>query len=92
MVSVLHIQLSVIARTMPIFQAIGFGILIIVLKVLIPNVLSEAEKTAVVFLQGAQVSGTTATAMVGSVGVSPNTPALPPFKLPRASQITPMQE
>lgn len=68
---------------MPFFQAIGLGICILVLKFLVPNVLSEAERTAIAFLKGAQVSASVATdlaASAGSIELSNE-----PFVLPSAA-------
>jgi hypothetical protein len=76
---------------MPLFRALGFGVLILIMKILIPEVLSEGEKTAVMILRGTQLSVATATQMVGSVRVAslPNQiRALPPFALPQAPTIT----
>lgn len=72
---------------MGIRNAIGFGIFIIVLKLLIPNILSEGEKTAISFMQGAQVGAGVATTLAGSIGSARLPQALPPFPLPQASQI-----
>jgi len=53
---------------MPIFKAIGLGICIVVLKILLPGVLSEIEDTAIAFLYGARVSAGVATDLAASVG------------------------
>jgi len=53
---------------MPLFQAIGLGVCIIVLKILLPGVLSEIEDTAIAFLQGAQVTAGVATDLAASAG------------------------
>lgn len=53
---------------MPFFQAIGLGICILVLRFLVPTVLSEAENTAIAFLKGAQVSAQVATDLAASAG------------------------
>jgi len=49
-------------------KAIGLGIGIIVLKLLLPGVLSEIETTAIAFLRGAQVSASVATDLAASAG------------------------
>jgi len=49
-------------------KAIGLGIGIIVLKLLLPAVLTEIEHTAIAFLQGAQVSASVATDLAASAG------------------------
>ncbi|KND47152.1 MAG: hypothetical protein AB199_01830 [Parcubacteria bacterium C7867-004] len=72
---------------MPILQAIGLGVLIIVLKFLAPAVLSEGEKTVVAFLHGAFVSATVATDLAASAGTIPLSQE--PFVLPH---VTPIQE
>lgn len=62
-------------------KAIGLGVSIVVLKLLLPGVLVEIEHTAIAFLQGAQVSASVATdlaASAGSVRFSNE-----PFELPR---------
>lgn len=71
---------------MPIFHAIGLGVLIIVLKFLSPVVLSEGEKTIVAFLHGATVSATVATDLAASVGTVQLSNE--PFVLPHATPIT----
>lgn len=62
-------------------KAIGLGISIVVLKLLLPGVLVEIEHTAIAFLQGARVSASVAAdlaASAGSVRFSNE-----PFELPR---------
>ncbi|HWH07116.1 MAG TPA: hypothetical protein VNU47_01140 [Candidatus Paceibacterota bacterium] len=49
-------------------QALGLGVGIIVLKLLTPALFSELETTAILFLDGAQVSAQTATSLAASVG------------------------
>lgn len=62
-------------------KAIGLGIAIVVLKLLLPGVLTEIEHTAIAFLQGAQVSASVATDLAASAGqVRFNNE---PFVLPR---------
>jgi hypothetical protein len=50
----------------PVFQAIGLGIAIIVLKVLTPQVFGAIERTALAFLEGATVSAEVATDVAAS--------------------------
>ena len=67
-------------------KAIGLGVAIIVLKLLLPDVLTEIERTAVAFLEGATVSAEVASqlaASAGSVQISNE-----PFELPRAAEAT----
>jgi hypothetical protein len=54
---------------MPIFRAIGFGVLIITLRLLMPAVLEEGEQTAIAFLRGAHVSADAATSIAASAAV-----------------------
>jgi len=70
---------------MPFFQAIGLGICILVLKFLVPTVLTEAEQTAIAFLKGAQVSASVATDLAASTGSIPLSNE--PFVLPTATPI-----
>ena len=70
---------------MPIFHAIGLGVLIIVLKFLVPAVLTEGEKTVIAFLHGATVSATVATDLAASAGSIPLSNE--PFVLPQARAI-----
>jgi hypothetical protein len=65
---------------MGIFKAIGLGIAILVLQWLVPQVFTEIEKTAVLFLQGAQASAITATNIAASAGSAPSL-ALPPASI-----------
>lgn len=65
-------------------KAIGLGVAIIVLKLLLPGVLTEIERTAVAFLKGATISAEVATqlaASAGSIQISNE-----PFELPRAPE------
>lgn len=73
---------------MAITRALGLGIGIIVLKLLLPDVLAEIEHVAIAFLHGAQVSANVATdlaASAGSVRFSQE-----PFVLPRVQSIRDM--
>lgn len=68
-------------------RAIGLGIAIVVLKILLPGVLSEIEHTAIAFLHGAQVSAGVATDLAASAGhVRFNNE---PFALPRVPETRP---
>lgn len=53
---------------MPIFQAIGLGILILVLKFLVPPIFAQLESTILAFLHGAEISATIATQLAASAG------------------------
>jgi len=80
---------------MPIFKAIGFGIFIVTLRLLIPSVLDEGERTAISFLHGARVSADTASGIAASAASfthsatssSSSAGTTPPFALPRAPAI-----
>lgn len=66
-------------------KALGLGIGIIVLKLLLPGVLTAIEQTAIAFLNGALVSANVATqiaASAGSVQISNE-----PFALPRVPDV-----
>lgn len=68
---------------MAVTKAIGLGIAIVVLKILLPGVLTEIERTATTFLRGASTSlemVSTITASVGSAEITHE-----PFELPRTA-------
>ena len=65
---------------MAISKAIGLGISIIVLKILLPDVLLQIEETAIAFLGGAKMSADVATNLVASVESARFTTE--PFTLP----------
>lgn len=78
---------------MRIFRAIGFGIFIIVVRVLIPAVFTEGQNTAVSFLHGARISADAASQTAASITALQNsrtTPllVLPPFPLPQTPTIS----
>jgi len=65
---------------MPILSALGLGLAIIVLKTLTPLIFIEIQKTALLFLRGAQVSAGVATdlaASAGSIRINNSPPVLP---------------
>lgn len=68
-------------------KAIGLGIGIVVLKLLLPAVLTEIEHTAIAFLQGAQVSASVATDLAASAGDIRFSNE--PFALPRVPETRP---
>jgi hypothetical protein len=72
---------------MSIWNAIGLGVLIIVLRLLAPTVLTQGESTAVSFLKGAEVSAQVASSYAAQAAAL-GTPATPPFALPQARQIS----
>lgn len=65
-------------------RAIGLGIAIVVLKMLLPGVLTEIEHTAIAFLHGAQVSAGVATDLAASTGDMRFSNE--PFALPRVPE------
>ena len=66
-------------------KAIGLGTAIIVLKLLLPGVLIEIERTAIAFLQGATASAEVATQLAASAGSIRFSNE--PFELPRVEGI-----
>ncbi|HEY0010666.1 MAG TPA: hypothetical protein VGB97_01980 [Candidatus Paceibacterota bacterium] len=69
---------------MPLFKAFGFGVLLIVLRLMLPNVLHEGEQTAIVFLEGAQASALTATTIIEHAATTTSLSDRPQFSLPHA--------
>ncbi|HRH55684.1 MAG TPA: hypothetical protein PK609_02355 [Candidatus Paceibacterota bacterium] len=69
-------------------KAIGLGICIIVLKVLLPGVLTEIEHVAIAFLQGARTGAEVATDLAASAGSAQFSNE--PFALPRMQGIRDM--
>ena len=53
-------------KIMPIFSAIGFGIMLLILSVVMRPVFIELERTAVAFLAGARISAEIATQIAAS--------------------------
>lgn len=77
---------------MSIFRSIGFGIFIITLSLLLPDVLTEGRETAISFLRGARISADTASAIAASVASAPphaagSTAPLPRLAFPHATSI-----
>jgi len=70
---------------MPLLQALGLGVAIIVLKLLTPVLFTEMEHTAILFLKGAQTGAVVATDLAASA--SAITVDESPLVLPRAPQI-----
>jgi hypothetical protein len=81
-------DLALIPFAMSIWNALGLGLLIIMLKVLAPAVLTQGESTALSFLKGAEVSAQVASGYAAQAAAR-NQPALPPYPLPQARQIGP---
>lgn len=77
-----------ISSRMAITRAIGLGICIIVLKILLPGVLSAIEDTAIAFLAGAQAGATVASSLAASAGSASFSNE--PFELPRAAEARPL--
>ena len=72
---------------MPLLQAFGLGVAIIVLKLLTPVLFGEIETTAILFLRGAQTSASVATELAASVGTIEIDNSRPSFALPQAPGI-----
>ncbi len=85
---------------MPIFRSIGFGIFIITMALLLPDVLSQGKKTAISFLRGAELSADVASSIAASAALAPTSApnaagstapfasrSLPPLVLPRTPSI-----
>lgn len=70
---------------MAITKALGLGIGIIVLKLLVPEIFSHLEAVIISFLQGAQISATVASDLAASVGSAELIHE--PFALPTVPEI-----
>lgn len=77
---------------MSIFQALGLGVLILILQSLAPAVLTQIESTTLAFLRGAEVSAVAATSLAASASFATDEALVPPdhadFRMPQATQIT----
>jgi hypothetical protein len=71
---------------MGIRNAIGLGLFIIILKILVPTVLSQGISTTTAFLHGAEVSANVASGYAAQAAAL-NRPAEPPFPLPQVRQV-----
>lgn len=67
---------------MAIRNAIGFGIMIGILWIALPNVLREAEETIIAFLDGAQLSATAASGFISASAAPGTVPAGTPNSVP----------
>jgi hypothetical protein len=76
---------------MPIFQAIGLGVLILVLKFLVPAIFTEVEATVIAFLHGARVSADVASSLAASAATTHGSVSLSalPLTLPSAAVTNP---
>ncbi len=72
---------------MPIFAAIGIGILILVLQSLSPEVLSQGEHTVISVLRTVEVTADTASSLSASAHEAPFSSLFDPPTLPRAPTI-----
>ena len=52
---------------MPFFRALGFVILIIAIRLIVPTIYQHIERTAIAFLDGATASALTASAIASSI-------------------------
>ena len=82
--------LSLITFCMGIFRALGLGILIIMLGFLVPEVLKEAERTAVLFLRGAGASALTATELIEQASSTQSQSPPRRLTLPKAPSTVPL--
>ena len=71
---------------MSVWNAIGIGVLIVLLRLLAPAVLTQGESTAVSFLKGAEVSANVASSYAAS-SAALGRPSVPPFSLPQARTV-----
>lgn len=74
---------------MSIFRAFGFGVLLVVMRIMLPNVLSAAEQTAIAFLGGAEASAEAAASIAASAAHIPpiSSTSYPPLTYPQAPSI-----
>jgi hypothetical protein len=86
-------QLIIHPSLMSIFRVIGFGLFIITLRLLLPDVLQEGRSTTVAFLRGAHLSADTATAISASAlqsyATSTHSRTTAPPLLPQAPSFSP---
>lgn len=77
---------------MPIFAAIGLGVLVLILQWFVPAIWTELEATVIAFLRGARVSAEIATQVAASAEITPHSiplSALPSYPLPSAPTYNP---
>lgn len=68
---------------MPIFRAIGLGIFLLVLQLLVPSIFAQLQKTLVAFLYAGEAASNTAAVIVGSTpSLSLDPLTLPTTRLP----------
>ncbi|KND50471.1 MAG: hypothetical protein AB202_02335 [Parcubacteria bacterium C7867-007] len=74
---------------MPIFRALGLGILILILQLLVPTIFLQLQSTIIAFLNAAEISATVGSQLAGSAGsISGTIPgSSDPLTLPRATNI-----
>lgn len=65
---------------MPIFRALGLGVLILVLQALAPRIFDQTERTTIAFLRGAELSALAAASLATDAT---------PGSLPRSYSTTP---
>ena len=71
---------------MSVWNALGFGIVLLILKLFAPTVLTQGISTTTTFLHGAEVSAQVASGYAAQAAAL-GTPAIPPFPLPQVRQI-----
>jgi hypothetical protein len=69
---------------MSIFRAIGFGIFIITMRLLLPDVFAEGRSAAIAFLRGARLSADAASTLAASAARFPPPAITRPPQLPQA--------
>ena len=71
---------------MGIFRALGFGVFLLVLRLMVPEIFHEGQHTAVLMLHGAGTAAETASTLAASAGQT-RLIALPPYPLPQAPDV-----
>lgn len=71
---------------MPIFRALGLGIVILILQLLVPVIFIQLQSTIIAFLKAGEVSANVGTQTAGSAAALPISHE--PLMLPRAINIT----
>lgn len=88
----MHPFIHLTLLNMPIFAAIGLGVLILILQWFVPAIWTELEATVIAFLHGARVSADVAASIAATTELTPNSiplSALPSYPLPSAPTYNP---
>lgn len=78
--------LLLIPISMSIFRAIGLGITILVLQLLVPHIFAQLERTAIAFLEAGETSAHVGSQIAGTAAALPGSSG--PLMLPRVANIT----